>query len=132
MEIQKFEAYKYKGKPLMSIDRKSFISELIDSFMDQKLFGYEVTGMSNDIEDEIIYIDIENGSTGDYKTIKLDFSDLGIEIGTRDFDEEKEDMGDFVPQINLDTPYAKKVKDFSNPLRKEYNILKKGSEKYNL
>ena len=130
MEIQKFEAYSYKGKPLMSIDRKSFISELIDSFMDQKLFGYEVNGMSNDTENEIIYIDMDNYSTGDYKTIKLDFSDLGIEIGTRDWNED--DVADFVPQINLDTPYAKKVKDFSTPLRKEYTILKKGSEKYNL
>lgn len=119
MEIKKFEAYNYRGIPLMSIDRKKFIEEFIDTFMDQKMFGYKVVGMTNDTENEIIYIDIE--SNADSKTIKLDFSDLGIEIGSREWNEDEEDMDEFVPEINLDTEITKQMKNYKKTINK-YNL----------
>ena len=46
--------------------------------------------------------------------------------------DEKEDFNDFIPEINLDTPYAHKVKEFSEPLRKEYVPIKKNVGKFNI
>jgi hypothetical protein len=133
MEIKKFEAY--RGPDLINLNRDKFIKELIDLFTDCEIFGYTSNGTSYTPEEEILIVYLNKEvSPGKYvsKALKLDLSNLGIEIGTQEFDDEKEDFNDFIPEINLDTPYAHKVKDFSEPLRKEYLPIKKNVDKFNI
>jgi len=133
MEIKKFEAY--RGPDLMNLNRDKFINELIDLFTDCEIFGYTSNGTSYTTDEEILIVyltkEVKPGKFVN-KAVKLDLSNLGIEIGTQEFDDEKEDFNDFIPEINLDTPYAHKVKEFSEPLRKEYVPIKKNVGKFNI
>jgi len=120
MEIKKFEAYVYKGKPLLSINRKEFIEELVDMLTDQKICGYEVVGASIN-DDDNIYLEVTNENLKDNKVIKLDLSDIGIEIGTRGWNEDEEDFEEFVPEVNLDTDSIKKMKSYKSTINK-FNV----------
>lgn len=57
----------------------------------------------------------------DSKIIKLDLSDLGIEIGNAEWNEDEEEFGDFIPEINLDSEMTKHVKLYKKDLGK-YNV----------
>jgi hypothetical protein len=133
MEIKRFESY--RGPDIMKLNREQFLEGIYDLFTECDLFGYTSNGTSYSVDNEILIVylnkEVRPGKYID-KALKLDLSNLGIEIGTQEFDEEEEDMKDFIPEINLDTPYAHKVRNFSEPLRKEYIPIKKGAKKYNL
>lgn len=122
MEIKKFEAYQYgyRGSGIKS-DRKEFIREMIDCFVDSNLLGFSVTGTEYHPNDEILYLDLFNENTKEESCIKLDLSDLGIEIGKRKFDENTEEMGDFQVISNLDTDSIKHIKDYKKTKNK-YNV----------
>lgn len=117
MEVKKFEAYQYgyRGKGIKS-NRKEFIEEFIDMLMDQNILGTQVSGSEYRINDEILYLECENGYT-----IKLDLSDMGIEIGTREWNGDKEEFDEFIPEVNLDTDTTKQMKHYKKSI-KNYNI----------
>jgi hypothetical protein len=124
MNIKKFEAYNYKGPELKNINRSKFIEELIDALTDQNIAGYTVGGSTYFPNDEVIWlhVDKENGGKfSDDKIIKLDLSDLGIEIGNAEWNDDKEEFDDFVPELNLDTDIIKQVKDYKQSIKK-YNV----------
>jgi hypothetical protein len=124
MEVKKFEAYIYKGPTLKSINRKDFLREIMDIFTDVKICDYESSGTMYDLDKEELYI-FADKKVGDkyvdYTTIKLDFSDMGIEFGSMEWDDEKEEHKEFVSEVNLDTDVTKQVKDFRKNLGK-YNV----------
>jgi hypothetical protein len=133
MEIKKFEAY--RGPDIMNLNREQFLEGIYDLFTDCDIFGYTSNGTSYSPDDEILIVYLSKEVGPDKyieKALRLDLSNLGIEIGTQEFDEEEEEMKNFVPEISLDTPYAHKVRKFSEPLRKEHITIKKGVKKYNL
>jgi len=124
MEIKKFEAYSYKGKDFDTINRKEFIEEFVDVFIDSKICGYECVGSTYLPNEEILCLHMNKYNVSkhpDFKVIKLDLSDMGIEFGTQEFDDEKEEMGEFVPEVNLDTDITKQVKNFKKSIDK-YNL----------
>jgi len=124
MEIKKFEALKYRGKDFDTITRNEFIEEFVDAFTDSKICGYECVGSSYSPNDEILYLHMNkfhDSKNPDFKVIKLDLSDMGIEFGTQEFDDEIEEMGEFVSEVNLDGEITKQVKNYKNDIRK-YNI----------
>lgn len=124
MEIKKFEAYTYRGPVISKLDRNTFIENLIDTFTDQKLFDYEVTSTTYFPKDEILWLHIDKeigGKYSDAKIIKLDLSDLGIEIGTAEWNDDEDDFDDFQPELNLDTDITKRIKAYKNTLGK-FNI----------
>jgi hypothetical protein len=123
MEIQKFEAYTYKGPTLLKLTRKEVIEQLIDNLTNGNFGGYECNGSSYNINEEwvMLYLDkIVDGKSVDYKALKLDFSDMGIEIGKTTWDDKTEEDG-FIPEINLDTDSIKKMKSYKTTLNK-FNI----------
>jgi len=125
MEIQKFEAYKYRGKKLDVINRKEFINEISDIFASE-MFGYNNNGTSYYPDLETLNIYLHNDETGEDRTIKLDLSDMGIEIGHTDWYDEEEaenhdDLGVFVPERNLDLPITKAYKSQKGDMNK-FNI----------
>ena len=124
MEIKKFEAYNYRGPALNKLDRDTFIEEFIDTFTDQKLFGYEINGTTYFPKEEILWLHIDK-KVGDKfsgaKIIKLDLSDLGIEIGNAEWNDDDEDFDDFQPEFNLDTDSIKHMKSYKNTLNK-FNV----------
>lgn len=124
MKIQKFEAYKYayRGKGLKS-NREDFMQELIDNIGDGDILGYTIVGMEYIFNDEILYLELsdEKNNSKTIKTIKLDLSDVGIEIGTRDYDPHKEEFEEFVPEVNLDTDQIKQMKSYKKSI-KNYNL----------
>ena len=125
MEIQKFEAYKYRGKKLDAINRKEFITDLNDMFISD-IFGYNNNGTSYHPDSETLEIYLHNNETGEDKTIKLDFSDMGIEIGHTDWYDEDDafdhdDLGPFVVERNLDEDITKAYKSQKNDMNK-FNI----------
>jgi len=79
-------------------------------FNDQKICGYEVSSVSYDSGTEEIFLlvsKLDNNNEpiytkGPAKVIKLDFSDMGIEVGTQEWNEEEEEYKDFMPDISLD------------------------------
>jgi len=119
MEIKKFEAYNYRGKELDVINRKEFLAEVYSQFESGKFLGYDINGTAYESNDEVLYIYVDKDGVG--KVIKLDFSDLGIEIGNQEWNEEKEDMDDFQPERNLDTTETKQIKSYKKDI-KNYNI----------
>jgi hypothetical protein len=124
MEIKKFEAYTYNGKDFDTINRKEFIDEIIDVFADSEICGYDCVGTAFSPNDEILYLHMNKyheSKLPDFKVIKLDLSDMGIEFGTQDFDDEKEEMGEFVPEVNLDTDITKQVKNYKKSIG-SYNL----------
>ena len=122
MEIKKFEAYNYRGPAIGKLDRKIFIDNLIDIFTDQKIFGYEIDSTTYFPKDEILWLHIEKREgNNDYKIIKLDLSDLGIEIGNAEWNEDSDDFDEFQPELNLDTDITKRIKAYKNTLGK-FNI----------
>lgn len=124
MEIKKFEAYTYRGPEIGKLNRKNFIDEFIDTFTGQKLFGYEVGGTSYYPNKEILWLHIDKqvgGKVSDDKIIKLDLSDLGIEIGTAKWNDDKDEFYEFQPELNLDTDITKRIKAYKNTLGK-FNI----------
>ena len=118
MEVKKFEAYVYRGPKLENLNRKQFLDGLIDIFTDSNFFGYTSNGTSFDTINEILYIYIDK-DTADSKVIKLDLSDLGIEIGTQDWI--NDEPGEFHPEVNLDTETTKQMKTYRNDIKK-FNI----------
>lgn len=124
MEIKKFEAYIGIEPELMKVTRKEFIEGMIDIFIDAKICGYEVNGTSyyRDKEEVWLFCDKKEGNAYvDDKVIKLDISDLGIEIGSSEWNDEKEEFGEFIPEVNLDTDVTKQVKNFRKNIGK-YNV----------
>lgn len=124
MEIKKFEAYIGTEPELMKVTRKEFIEGMIDIFIDAKICGYEVNGTHyyRDKEEVWFFCDKKEGNAYvDDKVIKLDLSDLGIEIGSSEWDDEKEEFGEFIPEVNLDTDVTKQVKNFRKNIGK-YNV----------
>jgi hypothetical protein len=111
MNIKTFEAY--KGPSLDKIDRRNFLNELIDIFTDQQICGSDVNGTTYQPNDEILYLETNT------KTIKLDLSDLGIEIGTTEWTEDDDFI--FTPEINLDSDITKQVKNYKQNIHK-YNV----------
>jgi hypothetical protein len=55
------------------------------------------------------------------KTIQLDFSDLGIEIGEMPWNDITEDYDDFIPEVSLDTDQTKQMKKYKKDI-KNYNL----------
>jgi len=127
MEIKKFEAYNYRGKDLDNIDRAHLIEEIRGQFEDGKFCGYDINGSMYEPDKEQFYIYLTKepnvGRTIDSinKVLKLDFSDLGIEIGTQGWNDELEEMDEFVPERNLDTEQTKQIKNYKKDINK-YNI----------
>ena len=73
-------------------------------------------------KDEILWLHIEKREgNNDYKIIKLDLSDLGIEIGNAEWNEDSDDFDEFQPELNLDTDITKRIKAYKNTLGK-FNI----------
>lgn len=125
MEIKKFEAYNYTGPDLMKVDRDKFIEEFIDEITDIKLCGYECNGTTYYPKTGELWLHMDKiskeNNDNDYKIVKLDLSDMGIEIGNADWNDDKEQFEDFIPEINLDTNITKEVKNFKKSLGK-YNL----------
>jgi hypothetical protein len=120
MEIQKFEAYTYRGKGIKS-NRNEVIHEIIDCFTDNSILGMEVSGTEYHLKDEILYLELWNKDGDINKTLKIDLSDIGIEIGTREWNEKTEEFDDFIPEVNLDTDITKQMKSYKKSI-KNYNI----------
>lgn len=119
MEIKKFEAY--RGKGLVS-NRKQVIEEMIDIFQDNNFLGYEIVMTEYHPNDESLYLLIDKkNNNGKYENrgncVKLDLSGMGIEIGKKLWNPEKEEMEEFIPEINLDSVNVKTIKDI-----KKYNL----------
>ena len=124
MEIQKFEAYTYNGPSLKNVNRKQFIEELMDTFTDIKICDYEASGTMYKLNDEVLYIFTDKKVGDKYvdsTTIKLDFSDMGIEFGSMEWNDNKEEFEEFVAEINLDTETTKQMKDYKQSV-KNYNV----------
>lgn len=136
MEIRKFEAYKYKGPDLDDLTREIFLNEIKDAIVDTKtLFGYNNNGSMYDIENEILYIYIDKKVNNKYINpcvLKIDLSDVSLEIGQIPFDEETEEEGEFIPELNFDTEVTKKTREFSAPLKQEFRKFNKTINKYNV
>jgi len=120
MDIKKFEAYTYKGKGLDTINRKEFLDTLRDIFT-ESMFGYNNNGTYYDPELEELRIYLFNDETKEEKTIKLDFSDMGIEIGHPIWSEDDEEEEQFIPERNLD-----------DDITQEYKKQKKDTNKFNV
>ena len=120
MKVKTFEAYNYRGKDLDSIDRAHLIEEINCQFESGKFCGYDINGLMYEPEKEILYIYLSKEPQVN-KVLKLDFSDLGIEIGQFPYDEELDEEGEFVPERNLDTDQIKQMKTFKKDL-KNYNV----------
>jgi hypothetical protein len=122
MEIQKFEAYTYKGPTLKGVNRREFLHELMDIFTDIKICDYETSGTMYDYKNEVLYLfaDKKVGDKyEDYTVIKLDLSDMGIEFGKM---EDEEDIdSEFIPEINLDTDTTKQMKAYKKDIE-NYNV----------
>jgi len=125
MEIKKFETYTYRGPELLKLTRKNVIEEIVDFLADGKIFGYNINGPTYFNVDEVLWIHIdkedENGKWIDNKILKLDLSDVGIEIGTAKWNDDTEDFEEFIPELNLDTDITKKVKKFKKNI-KNFNV----------
>jgi hypothetical protein len=125
MNIKTFEAYKYRGPELNKLHREKFIEELNDAFTDSKLFGYTVNGSTYFNRDEILWLHIDkdedDGSYSDSKIIKLDLSDLGIEIGNAEWNDDTEEYDEFIPELNLDTDITKQIKKYKQDIHK-FNV----------
>jgi len=120
MEIKRFEAYKYGygGKGLKS-NRNQVIEEMFDIFQDADFLGYEIVMTEYHPKDEFLYLIVDKN--GKYENsgncIKLDLSGLGIEIGKKHWNQEKEEMDEFIPEVNLDSDNVKTIKNI-----KKYNL----------
>lgn len=131
MEIKKFEALSYKQKTLTTINRKDFISLLRDYLTDFKVLGYECSGTSYD--DEVLLLHVDKFSTNqsginkhlDSKVIRLDFSEMGIEIGSMN----SEDDDIFIPQVSLDDQTNIELR---KELKDKAKDLKKNTQKFNI
>jgi hypothetical protein len=124
MEIQKFEAYKYKGPTLKNANRRDFIEAFADIFTGRKICDYEIGGTTCYLQDEILWLHVdkeENGKYTDSVIIKLDLSDVGIEIGNATWDDDEEEFNEFIPEINLDTDATKQMKNYKQGIGK-YNV----------
>jgi hypothetical protein len=121
MEIKKFEAYKYgyRGKGLQS-NRKQVLEELFDMFTDQDFLGFEIAGVSYNINDEKVWL-VLSAKDKVSKTIQLDFSDMGIEIGEMPWNYDLEEYDEFIPEISLDTDEIKQMKKYKKDI-KNYNL----------
>lgn len=120
-EIKKFEAYRGKG---LKANREDFLHEFMDIFTDQKILGYEISGCMFSPNEEILYLILSEENyqyTGVDRVIKLDLSDVGIEIGTMKFNEDEEEYEDFIPNINLDTEVTKQIKNYKKDIKK-FNV----------
>jgi hypothetical protein len=127
MEIKKFEAYNYTGKDLNSINRSGVLRGIVNLLSEsEKIFDYEILGTMYEPEKEILYINLIKetrpfSNVENDKVLKIDFSDLGIEIGQMPYDVEKDSEGEFIPERNLDTEQIKQMKTYKKDL-KNYNL----------
>ena len=118
-EIKKFEAYSYRGKGLKS-NRKEILDEIIDVFADSKILDYEISGTMFEIKNEILYLFLWNENNEEI-ILKLDLSDMGIEIGTMKYNEDKDEYEDFIPQIDLNSNITKQIKNYKSDIKK-FNV----------
>ena len=123
MEIKKFEAYTYRGPALMSVKKRDVIDAISDIITGEKMFGYDIDGTSTFDQKEELLLHLNKEVNGKYfnKTIKLDVSDMGIEIGDAIYDEDGEFI-EFIPELNLDTDVTKQIKNLKKDMNK-YNII---------
>lgn len=120
MEVKKFEALGSENN-LLNITKIEFLKEIFELLSNSpKIFGYEIVSTYFNPKDETILINIDN-KIEDSSVIKLDVSDLGIEIGNVECDEETGDIIEFIPKSNLNTEITKNLKD-----------QRKNIDKYNL
>ena len=116
MEIKKFEAFKYRGPALMNANRQDVIKQIADSFLDNDLFGYTCNGTRYDSTDEVLYLYLDDENEN--KVLRLDLSDMGIEIGILPYDKKLDTELDFVSEINLDTTQTKFFKNYKKDMNK--------------
>jgi hypothetical protein len=83
-----------------TVDRKRFLTELSDVFIDSKLFGYECVGVSHTIHSDVLILDLQKSDGTDDIAIKLDLSNIGIEFGTNSF--EDDDDGVFTSKLKIE------------------------------
>lgn len=124
MEIKKFEAYTYRGPGLMNMNREQIIEQIIDNLTDAKIGDYECNGTSyySATGELWLHCDKKVGDKYvDFKIIKLDMSDMGIEIGTAEWNDDEEEYEDFIPEVNLDTDMTKQIKSYKKDI-KGYNL----------
>jgi len=119
MKIKKF------NENIENMRRKDIIDEILSKFEEGTFLNHDINGISFDRNNEILYIHIDkkdkNGNYSNFKVVKLDLSDIGIEIGKQEWNDDKEDFEEFIPLINLDTNYTKQAKEFKKEI-KNYNI----------
>ena len=119
-EIKKFEAYTYRGKGLKS-NRKEILDEIIDIFPDSKILDYEISGTMFETKNEILYLFLWKENNNEEKILKLDLSDMGIEIGTMKYNEDEDEYEDFIPQIDLTSNTTKQIKNYKSDIQK-FNV----------
>lgn len=121
MEIKKFEAYNYRGPELTKVSREQFIHEFVDLFMEQKICGYEINGTTYNSNFGELWLHCDKQNSDEYKIIKLDLSDMGIEIGSAEWNDDTEEFDEFIPEVNLDTNITKQIKSYKKNIGK-YNL----------
>jgi len=125
MEIKKFEAYTYKGPTLKNAGRKKVLEHIIDIIGDEnQICEYETNSIMYSLVDETLFLMADKKEGDKYvdsTVIKLDFSDMGIEIGNMEWNDDKEEFEDFIPEVNLDTDITKQLKDYKKNI-KNYNV----------
>ncbi len=90
-------------KDLSNVDRKAFLNELIDVFIDSNFFGYKCNGGSHYPQKNVLILDLSKEVNGEFKdiAIKLDLSKIGIEFGTHEYPEDESD-GIFTPVLKIE------------------------------
>lgn len=86
-----------------TVNKKQFLTELIDVFIDGNFFGYTCNGGSHDTSNNVIVLDMSKEVNGGFEdvAIKIDLSKAVIEVGTHEFPDEAED-GIFTPMIKIE------------------------------
>lgn len=124
MKIVKFNEARNMPN-IKSLSRKNVIDGLIDMLSDQEFFGYECVGTTFETRNEILYLHLSKKVGDEYtdndKVLKLDLSDIGIEIGIMPFNDETEEFDEFIPELNLDTKLTKPIRDYKGNIKK-FNI----------
>jgi hypothetical protein len=123
MKIERFgEAYKYgyHGKGFKS-NRRQAIDEITDLFSEGDILGFEITGTEFHPNEEILYLYLDRTDGRQFKNedycLKLDLSGMGIEIGKKPWNKAKDEPGNFIPEINLDSKQVAAIRDIE-----KYNV----------
>ncbi len=87
---------------MKTVTKDQFIGELIDSFIDTKIFGYECVGGTHDQPNKTIILDMTKKKNGKYKdmAIQIDLSNVVIEFGDNNYDDDGN--GEFISKRTLE------------------------------